>query len=153
MKNLFLAAVAATAVVSFGYALPGDELTADEKAVQAAIEDYVLGFYDAAPERLERSVSPALKKMGYWREDENSEYQGAMHMDFEAAIELAKVWNADGNRGTDLPYAIELHEVADMTATAKVTAYWGQDYFQLAKDKDGRWRIHHVMWQSAPPTR
>jgi hypothetical protein len=39
--------------------------------------------------------------------------------------------------------------VADKTACGKLTAKWGQDYFQLAKE-NGRWMIHHVMWQSAP---
>ena len=38
----------------------------------------------------------------------------------------------------------------DKIANAKVTAKWGIDYFQLVKE-DGRWKIHHVLWQTHPP--
>lgn len=86
--------------------------------------------------------------MGFWRDDAG-EYQGPAHMTHEQAVDLARKWNADGRQGDDLEYTIELHEVADMTACGKLTAKWGQDYFQLAKE-NGRWMIHHVMWQSAP---
>lgn len=34
-------------------------------------------------------------------------------------------------------------------AAAKVTAWWGTDYLQLAK-YDGQWMIVHVLWQSPP---
>ena len=151
MKPLTILASLFLLAVGTAFALPGDEMTKDEKAVHAAIEDYVLGFYEAAPERLERSVSKDLKKMGFWRPDDGEPYVGPAHMNHEQAIALAKEWNADGKRGTDIPYEIELHEVANKTATGKVVAQWGQDYFQLAKEDDGKWRIHHVMWQSAPP--
>ena len=33
-------------------------------------------------------------------------------MNHEQALALAKEWNADGKRGTDIPYEIELHDVA-----------------------------------------
>ena len=59
-------------------------------------------------------------------------------------------WNADGKQGDDLEYEIELFEVADQTAAAKLSAKWGIDYMHLAKF-DGEWKIMHVMWQSHPP--
>ena len=127
-----------------------EELSENERGVRAAVEDYVLGFYEAAPERLERSVSKELVKFGFWRRAVGEEYKQAKHMTFDAAIELAKTWNNDGKQGKDLPYEIKLFEVADITAAAKVTAKWGQDYFHLVKE-DGKWKIHHVLWQSAPP--
>jgi hypothetical protein len=49
------------------------------------------------------------------------------------------------------PKDIVLLDVQDQTAAAKLTAYWGTDYFLLAK-YDGRWMIRHVMWQTLPPT-
>ena len=47
------------------------------------------------------------------------------------------------------PKEIEILDVADQTAAAKLTAWWGIDYLQLAK-YDGRWMIVHVLWQSPP---
>ena len=40
-------------------------------------------------------------------------------------------------------------DVLDKTATAKLTADWGVDYFHLARF-DGQWQIVNVMWQSPP---
>ena len=35
----------------------------------------------------------------------------------------------------------------NQTASAKLTAAWGVDYFHLAK-YGGKWKIVHVLWQS-----
>lgn len=150
MRTLILISTLALAALSLAFSPTSDEPTADERAVKAAIEDYVLAFYRAEPERLERSLSPDLKKMGYWRSSPDEAYSDALHMTYDQARELAASWNAEGQQGEDLEYAIQLYEVCDKTACAKVTAKWGQDYFQLAKE-EGRWRIHHVLWQAAPP--
>lgn len=123
----------------------------DRAAVERAIQDYVVGFYEAKPDLLARGVSKDLKKMGYWRSADDKPYSDAMHMNFEQAVALAKTWNANGQQGDDLKYEIKIFEVADKTACGKVTAKWGIDYFQLAKEKDGKWKIHHVIWQSHPP--
>ncbi|MGH9838243.1 MAG: nuclear transport factor 2 family protein [Blastocatellia bacterium] len=37
-----------------------------------------------------------------------------------------------------------------LSASAKLVAEWGMDYFHLAK-YDGKWKIVNVMWQSLPP--
>jgi len=124
--------------------------TANEKAVRRAVMDYVEGFYEVKPELLERGVSPQVKKMGYWRKEGEAEYQGPAHMTYDQARELAGNWNVDDRQGTDLKYEVEVFEVADKIACAKVTAKWGFDYFQLVKEEDG-WKIHHVLWQSHPP--
>ena len=152
MKHLVALSVLSAASLTAIHPYRDAELTADERAVRAAIEDYVLGFYEADPERLRRSLSPDMKKMGFWRPAPGEDYRDAAHMTFEEALALAAEWNSEDQQGTDLAYSIELHEVADKTACGKLTAMWGQDYFQLAKEDD-RWRIHHVMWQSAPPER
>jgi hypothetical protein len=47
------------------------------------------------------------------------------------------------------PKDIQLFEVLDQTASAKLTAFWGIDYLLLAK-YDGRWMISHVLWQTPP---
>jgi hypothetical protein len=44
---------------------------------------------------------------------------------------------------------IQILDVLDQTAAAKLTASWGIDYLLLAK-YDGRWMITHVLWQTPP---
>ena len=64
--------------------------------------------------------------------------------------ELAATYNADGSKvPSDAPKEIVVLDVLDQTATAKLTASWGVDYFHLAK-YDGRWQIVHVLWQTLP---
>jgi len=149
MKTLLVGALA-LALVSFSFVAGDDSAAEDRKAVEAAVLDYVEGIYEVEPERVARSVSPELKKYGYWKE-EGAPYQG-MAMTFDELVSLAGEWNADGSRANDdSPKVVELYDVLDQTASVKLTAAWGIDYMQLAK-VDGTWKILHVLWQSHPPT-
>ena len=122
---------------------------AQRDAVERAVQDYVEGFYHAKPELIERGVHPDLVKYGFARRSSEDPYKGRP-MTFDQAVQLADRWNADGRQGEDLTYEIEIFDVADQTACAKLTAKWGIDYFHLAK-YDGAWKIRHVMWQTHPP--
>ncbi|NNF57290.1 MAG: hypothetical protein HKN04_03530 [Rhodothermaceae bacterium] len=118
--------------------------------MHAAVEDYLLGFYDAEPERLERSLHSNLQKVGYWRDPEGTYHYATMN--YQQALDLAARWNTDGSRTTaDSPRDIVLLEVNDQTAIAKLTAVWGIDYFHLGQ-YDGEWKIINVIWQSPPPS-
>ena len=57
---------------------------------------------------------------------------------------------ASADSRADSPSTVEVFEIADKTAAGKVTAFWGIDYVHLVKEADGRWMIHHVIWQTAP---
>lgn len=48
------------------------------------------------------------------------------------------------------PKQVELLDVLDQTAAAKVTAWWGTDHLLLGRF-DGRWMITPVLWQSPMP--
>lgn len=121
----------------------------DHEGVHAAVLDYVEGFYNVEPERFEKSISKDLVKYGYWT-NPDGEYQGSP-MNWDQAYRLASQWNVDNRQGIDenTPKVIEVMDVLDKTAVAKLTAQWGIDYFQLEKN-DGIWQIRHVLWQSHP---
>jgi hypothetical protein len=124
-----------------------DSAESERAAVERAVQDYVEAFYEAKPELIERGVHKDLTKYGFWRNDEG-EYQ-PFPMTYDQARALAERWNADGQQGENLEYEIELLDVSDKTAAAKLTAKWGIDYMHLAKF-DGEWKTLHVLWQSAP---
>ena len=128
-----------------------DVRDADREAVEAAVRDYVEGIYEVQPERIERSVHPAMVKRGSWRPEGSTEYRTASVMTFEQLVELAGSWNVDDQQGADLTYEIEVQDVLDITASAKLSAKWGIDYFHLMK-LDDEWKIIHVLWQSHPPS-
>ncbi len=121
----------------------------DREGVRLAVLDYVEGVYNVDPARIERSVHPRLAKTGFYRGANDAGYRGPANMTFEQLKQVAATYNKDGRIPKDAPKGITVFEVLDQTATAKLVAEWGIDYFHLAKF-DGRWMIVNVVWQSAP---
>src|SRR5687768_17607698 len=147
------------ACVMFGLVLPGAAIpvsaqqsfsapAAEREAVRQAILDYVEGIYEVAPERIERSVHPTLAKRGYQVPKDSVRYREGS-MTYERLLEVARNFNRTRWVPASAPKRIEIFEVLDQTASAKLTAVWGIDYFHLAK-YDGRWKIVNVIWQSPP---
>ncbi len=124
----------------------------DRKAVEAAVLDYVEGVYLNQPERIARSVHPELAKYGFWRRSDAEPYAGSA-MNFEQLQKLAAEWNRSKKIDVSkAPKQIDILDLADQTASVKLTAEWGIDYMHLAKF-DGKWMIRNVMWQKHPPKR
>jgi hypothetical protein len=119
----------------------------ERQAVEQAALDYVTAVYEAKPELIARSVSPHLVKLGFVRQPKGTYRQAPMT--YEQLLEVARTWNANGQRDTSVR-KVEVLDVLDQTATAKLTAAWGVDYMQLAR-VDGVWKILHIVWQTPPP--
>lgn len=146
-RNLYVALICLLPVSNLSQAQTTD-MKSDRELVQAAVEDYVLGLYDAEPQRIERSVDTTLRKIGYY--DYKGEAVNNAPMTYKQLYDLSATWNKDGKRAnSDSPKKIEIYEVHDKTASAKLTAQWGIDFMHLYK-ADGRWKIMNIMWQSDP---
>ena len=131
----------------FFTALNGSAQSSDRDLVYQAVEDYVDALYLVQPEKITRSVHPGLTKKGYWRKTETEPYGPEQTMTFQQLFDLAGKWNANGKLPKNAPRKIEIFDVQDQTASAKLTAQWGTDYFQLAR-YNGKWMIVNVLWQS-----
>lgn len=142
MKMLFLGLFFSVSA----FAIQQADHPGEEKAVYQAILDYVEGIYNGEPERIQRSVHPQMRKHGFYIQD------GAyteVPMTFERLVKLAATFKKEGRIPADATFEITIFEVMDQTASAKLTAFWGMDYFHLAKF-DGKWMITNVLWQSLP---
>lgn len=119
--------------------------------VSAAVKDYVDAFYYGDTTRIHRSISTNVVKYGYYIPKAKTIYEGEP-MSFREMIDYATAVNKRGASPDTgkFPKKIEVFDVQDQTASAKLTAWWGTDYILLAK-LDGRWLITHVLWQSPPP--
>jgi len=126
------------------------EANAEREAVRQAVLDYVEGIYNVEPQRIERSVSPNLAKLGFYRPAAETAYRPARAMAYQQLVEIAKTYNKEGKLRKEAPKTIEIYDVLDQTATVKLTAEWGTDFMHLAK-MDGKWMIVNVLWQSHPP--
>ena len=146
-RSLFLAMTFLLAVVPVA---AQQDTNADREGVHQAVLDYVEGIYNVQPERIERSVSPNLAKLGFYRPPTETAYRPGRSMAFQQLVEIAKNFNKDGKLSKDAPKDIVIYDVLDQTATVKLTADWGTDYMHLAKI-DGKWMIVNVLWQSPPP--
>lgn len=121
-----------------------------ESLVRAALQDYLGALYEAAPERIERSVSPDLVKLGLWHDAENGRWQPSP-MTYDRLVKLAGRWNHKGDQVAEGAVGrVTVFEVADDIACGLIEAVWGLDYAQLVRDADGRWRIRQLLWQSWP---
>jgi hypothetical protein len=123
--------------------------SADHDAVRAAAMDYLNGFYEGDSTLHMRSIRPEVFKYGFARNAQTGEYRG-MQMTWPAFHAFTNRVRTTGNKApANAPKEVQIFEVLDQTASAKVTAWWGIDYLLLGK-YDGKWMISHVLWQSPP---
>jgi len=119
----------------------------DREAIKQAVLDYVEALYEADPARIERSVHRDLFKLGFERDKEGA-YK-PYRMTYQELYDLAGRWNKTGRIPKNSKKEIVVYDVADQTASAKLTAMWGIDYLHLAKF-DGKWMITDILWQTPP---
>lgn len=125
-----------------------NSINSEYDLVYQAVEDYVLGLYDVNPGLIERSVDTTLRKLGYY--DYNNESYYNMPMSYQQLYDLSSNWNKKGDQAdSESLKLIDVYEVHDKTASAKLTAVWGIDFMQLYK-RDGKWKIINIIWQSPP---
>jgi hypothetical protein len=121
----------------------------DREGVRRAAMDYIEGFYEGDSTKLMRSVRPDVFKYGYSIPRDARTYTGSQ-MTWAGFMSFARGVKASGRtRPATDPKEVQIYEVLDQTASAKITAYWGIDYILLAK-VDGKWMITHVLWQTPP---
>lgn len=124
---------------------------AEREAVRRAVLDYVEGFYEGDSLKLARAVRPEIFKYGFWKARDSTRYAGEQ-MKYPEFFDYARRVKQNNRQAPPTaPKVVDLYDVQDQTAAAKLTASWGTDYLLLGK-YDGKWMISSVMWQG-PPTR
>ena len=123
--------------------------SAEREAVKRAVLDYVEGFYEGDSAKLARSIRPEVYKYGFWRARDSTRYVGEQMTWPEFFSYARSVKQNKRQAPPTAPKQIELYDVQNQSASAKLTASWGTDYLLLGK-YDGRWMISSVMWQSPP---
>jgi hypothetical protein len=128
-------------IVNFTYAQ-------DNKAmIERACLDYLEGFYEGDTSKLARSLKPSLYKFGYWQDKKTGKYAPDGHMTWREALDYAKRVSEKKNFAkAGSPKKVEVLDIMNTIAAAKVTAWWGVDYILLAK-QDDKWMIEQVLWE------
>ena len=123
--------------------------SAEREAVRRAVLDYVEGFYEGDSLKLARAVRPEIFKYGFWKARDSTRYAGEQ-MKYPEFFDYARRVKQNNRQAPPTaPKVVDLYDVQDQTAAAKLTASWGTDYLLLGK-YDGKWMISSVMWQGPP---
>jgi hypothetical protein len=122
---------------------------AERAAVERAVLDYVEGFYEGDTTKLVRSIRPEVTKYGFFIPRDSTRYVGEP-MPWPEFLSYARSIRGQNRQAPAAAQKhVEIFDVQDQIASAKLTAWWGTDYLLLAK-YDGRWMIRQVLWQSPP---
>jgi hypothetical protein len=128
------------------------QATGDKAGVERAALDYLEAFYQGDSTKFLRSVRPEFYKLGFWRPKDSTNYAAPEQMTWKEALDFIRgVKERKNFAPATAPKLVQILEVMNQTAAAKVTAWWGTDYLLMGKF-DGRWMISHVLWQSPPAT-
>ena len=120
---------------------------ADREAVTLACKNYIEGFYEGDTAKIISALRPSLHKFGYWKDKETGLYAPEGHMSFQQAKDYAAdVLKSKHFAPKAAPRGIEVYDVSEHTACAKITAWWGIDYVLLSKH-EGSWKIEQVLWE------
>ena len=140
MKKIIIA-LTFCLIVNFTYAQDNRPM------IERACLDYIEGFYEGDTTKLIRSLKPALYKFGYWQDKKTGKYGPDGHMTWREALDYAKRVSEKMNFAKPgSPKKVEVLDIMNTIAAAKVTAWWGVDYILLAKQNDV-WMIEQVLWE------
>ncbi|HEX5651784.1 MAG TPA: nuclear transport factor 2 family protein [Chitinophagaceae bacterium] len=118
-----------------------------KQKIEKACLDYIEGFYEGDTSKLIRSLRPSLFKFGYWKNKTSGQYEPEGNMSYRQAIDYAKrVLEKKNFAKAGSPKKVEVLDIMQSIAAAKVTAWWGVDYILLAKQGD-EWKIDQVLWE------
>ena len=130
-------------IMKCGFSQPAS----DKEQIKRAGLDYVEGFYEGDTVKLIRSLKPSLYKIGFWKNEKTGKYDPDGRMTYRQALDYAKkVFDKKSFPKAGSPKKVEVLDILNTTAVAKVTAWWGMDYILLSKQED-KWMIEEVLWE------
>lgn len=122
----------------------------EKEKVEKACLSYIEGFYEGDTVKLIAALKTNMYKIGFWKNKDTGAYDFDGQMTYRQAIDYAKNVLAKKNFAkAGAPKKVEVLDIGNTIASAKVTAWWGIDYILLAKQND-KWMIEQVLWEGPP---
>ncbi|MFG0305698.1 MAG: nuclear transport factor 2 family protein [Phycisphaerales bacterium JB040] len=146
-STIATAAGASALLAGLALAHRAEQRAADEAAIEGAISDYIGSFYESKPERFVRGVHPNLKKRDVRAMPDGTQFLN--EMTYSQLLAMAPSANR-GQWTSDSRQDIEIYDIQQGIASAKLTVDAWIDYFHLA-EINGEWKIVNVLWATTPP--
>ena len=119
----------------------------EKEKIEKTCLNYIEGFYEGDTVKIINSLKTSLYKFGYWKNKTSGKYESDGNMSYKEAIDYArKVFEKKSFAKADAPKKVEVLDIMNTIAVAKVTAWWGMDYVLLGK-QDDKWMIEQVLWE------
>ena len=150
-SRVFLALVCAATIAPVALAAgEADGREGEVAAIEAAVRDYIDGWYDGDAERMARGLHPDLRKRSF------RELPGGAQVVNDLTYTTMVAYTEQGfgkkSKKDGQVNQVEILDVSPTTASAKSVSPEFIDYLHLAK-VDGRWRIVNVLWEPTPEAR
>jgi hypothetical protein len=143
---MMLAAVMMTMVAGPWAAQAASQPGGEPQAIREAVLDYAEGYYDRAPDRMTRAVSPLLTKRALVARPGQPAFLSQMNA--EMLIEATR--GGPRPAAADRRMVVEVLDVSGDVASARVFSVLFNDYVHLVR-REGRWQLVSVLWHT-PPT-
>jgi putative lumazine-binding protein len=120
---------------------------ADASAIKQTALDYIEGWYEGNPERMERALHPELAKRIV-----RTNQEGNSRLDQMSAMTLVLGTRRGGGKTTPKEKQqkdVTILDVFENAASVKVVASDWIDYLHMAKS-NGKWVIVNVLWEMKP---
>ena len=120
---------------------------ADREAIKQTALDYIEGWYEGNPDRMERALSPDLAKRIVMTNP-----QGRSMLQQMSALGLVQNVKRGGGKNTPKERQqkdVTILDVFENAACVKIIASDWVDYLQVARF-NGRWVIVNVLWELKP---
>jgi hypothetical protein len=144
MRKLFLLAVIA---LLSSVPMAKAQSAADAEAIKQTALDYIEGWYEGNPERMERALHPELAKRIV-----RTSKEGMSNLNQIGAMTLVQYTRRGGGKNTPKEKQqkdVTILDVFENAASVKVVASDWIDYLHMAK-WNGRWVIVNVLWELKP---
>jgi len=118
-----------------------------QSAVEKTCMNYLEGFYEGDTMKIKSCFKASTYKIGFWKNKETGSYHSEGQMTYREAVNYARsVGEKKRFPPESAPKKVEVLDVMNHIASAKVTAWWGTDYILLSKTEEG-WVIEQVLWE------
>ena len=111
----------------------------DDQLIRSIALDYIEGWYEADPERMDRSLSPHLAKRRIVPSGE------IWHVDKEWMLAATAAGRGSIETPSHGRKEIAILDQAETMSTVKIVSEKFIDYLHLAKS-DGKWSIVNALW-------
>lgn len=133
--------------IILGLSLGINAQDADYDQIEKTCNDYLDGFYLGDTIKIKQCLSESLYKIGYIKNKEVNDYIFEGQMTYQDAIKYSKhVLDRKAFVSEKAPRKVEVLDVMNFIAVAKITAWWGVDYVLLINEDNG-WIIQEVLWE------